>query len=245
MQWGQPQNLDETRTLYAKRIPFPFNFYYPRKYVLKVNELTQTLANFSIDDPIENHDTANVSISFIKNFSELSHQLSIFQLNAKAKKCLNWISEKLATNEWQKRLEEFPSEYDATLYAYLAIISRQKLPDSQLQAHAKQCDNLLKFVEKITKKFFKPSERFETVEKKSANSEEKPKEEKKFFDGTEQDEDPKEVRNRYIFSGLVAFSVMSFYAAFIGLFKVLIKVGLFITLQFSNDPFFFSLLLPT
>lgn len=92
MQWGDPQNLEETRMvssypefnlrtipyfklfqLYSKRIPFPFNFYYPRKYVRKVNELTQVLASFNIDDPIDTHDIATVSrIEVRKSAGEFS-----------------------------------------------------------------------------------------------------------------------------------------------------------------------------
>lgn len=59
--WGNPQNIDTIRSLYAKRIPFPFNFYYPSKYIMKTNQVCETVASFSLEDPIENHETTDVT----------------------------------------------------------------------------------------------------------------------------------------------------------------------------------------
>ena len=65
--WGNPQNIDTIRSLYAKRIPFPFNFYYPSKYIMKTNQVCETVASFSLEDPIENHETTDVmSINLIE-----------------------------------------------------------------------------------------------------------------------------------------------------------------------------------
>lgn len=61
MLWGDPKNVDTTRTVYAKRIPIPFNFYCPRKYVLRTNDITQSLVGFSLEDSIEFHDVAEVN----------------------------------------------------------------------------------------------------------------------------------------------------------------------------------------
>lgn len=75
--WGDAHTGENTRMMYAKRTPFPFNFWYPQKYIKKCDQLMQLCEHFSIDDKIENHQTENVS--YIKNvrylFLELLHNL--------------------------------------------------------------------------------------------------------------------------------------------------------------------------
>lgn len=192
--FGNPQNIDETRTLYALRTPFPFNFYCPGKYFRRTDEVCQAVANFCLEDPIDQHDTT--------------------EMGFKAKKCLNWISEKLSTNEFF--LDGVQSEVDATIYAYLAIIIRYQLPNNQLHAHAKQCENLVKYVNNITKKFFKESELFESPKAK-ANQQ---KQEQKVFTGQEDEDPPHIVRRRYLLSGLFATTAMISYAFLAGIFSV-------------------------
>lgn len=202
--WGNPQNVDDTRSIYAQRTTFPFNFYYPGKYIAKTSEVCQVKANFSVDDPIDQHDTT--------------------EMDFKARKCLNWIGEKLGTNEFF--LEGIPSEVDATIYAYLAIILKYQLPNNQLHAHAKQCENLVRYVNNITRKFYKEAELFESPKAKAHNK----KQEQKTFTGQEDEDPPSVVRKRYILSGLFATTVMISYAFFAGIFSV-------ITLQFTNLSF--------
>lgn len=60
--WGDPVNVDTTRTLYAKRTPFPLNFIYPQKYMKFTEELIQTVANFNISEKIEMHNNTEASI---------------------------------------------------------------------------------------------------------------------------------------------------------------------------------------
>lgn len=202
--FGNPQNIDETRTLYALRTPFPFNFYYPGTYIRKTDEVCQAMANFSLEEPIDAHDTTEMSF--------------------KAKKCLNWISEKLGGNEFF--LDGVPSEVDATIYAYLAVILRYQLPNNQLQSHANQCENLVRYVNNITKKFYKESEVFESPKAKAKTE----KQEQKVFTGTEDEDPPTVVRRRYILSGLFATTAMISYAFLSGIFSVM-------SLTFTNPEF--------
>jgi len=196
--WGNPQNKDETRTLYAKRTPFPFNFYYPGRYMSKTDELCQTVAGWSTEDVIELQDTSEMSL--------------------KAKKCINWISEKLSTNEFL--INGSPTEVDATIYAYLAIILKFQMPNNQLQSHALQCSNLVSYVNNITKKYFKESEVHESPKAKAKSQ----KQEQKVFTGQELDEDsPSDVRRRYFLSGLFASTAMISYALFTGIFTVIVN----------------------
>jgi metaxin len=199
--FGNSQNIDETRALYANRTPFPFNFYYPGKYIRKTDEVCQAVAGFSLEEPIEMHDTAEMSF--------------------KAKKCLNWISDKLGKNDYF--LNGVPSEVDATIYSYLAIILKFQLPNNQLYAHASLCDNLVKYVKRITKKFYSESELFESPKAKA----QKEKQEQTTFTGQEDEDPPNVIRRRYILSGLFATTAMISYAFISGIFSV-------ISFQFTN-----------
>lgn len=58
--WGDPQNAEHTRLMYAKRTPFPYSFYYPQKYIRSTDTLMMTLKQFSTEDKLENHDTQSV-----------------------------------------------------------------------------------------------------------------------------------------------------------------------------------------
>lgn len=193
--WGNPQNLDESRALYAARIPFPFNFYYPSKYFTKTEEICQAVCNFSLQDPIDQHDTAEMAL--------------------KAKKCLNWISEKLSSNEFFFNGQ--PSEADASIYAYLAIVLKFNLPNHALQSHAEPCENLTRFVNNFTLKYFKDFEVYESQKAK----EEKKKKEQKVFTGQEDEDPPHVIRNRYIASGLIAAISMAAYGCYTGIFSVI------------------------
>lgn len=203
--FGNPQNIDETRALYANRTPFPFNFYYPSKYVRKTDEICQAIGNFSLEEPLDAQDTSEMSF--------------------KAKKCLNWLSEKLGNHEFF--LNGVPSEVDATVYAYLAVILKYQLVNNVLQGHAKQCENLVKYVNNITMKYFKESEVYESPSVKAKTI----KQEQKVFTGNEDEDPPAVVRRRYILSGLFATTAMISYAFLAGIFSVT-------TLTFTNPPLY-------
>ncbi|XP_058057302.1 metaxin-1 homolog [Anopheles bellator] len=230
MLWGDPKNVDITRTLYAKRIPIPFNFYCPRKYVLRTNDLTQSLAGFSLEDSIEFHDVSE----FADN----------------AKRCLNWISTKLEDNRWFLG-GSHPSEVDALLYGYLSVLAKLTLPNNVLQSHIRQCPKLLQYVDRTTATYFAkegfnsytattgqqqgqqhnnnsapkspPNDSSSSSSSSKAGEERSEKrnagEEQKFHTGQQQDPDdgPKERRKRYILSGLVATVAMIGFALLNGI----------------------------
>ncbi|XP_052901901.1 metaxin-1 homolog [Anopheles moucheti] len=221
MLWGDPKNVDTTRTVYAKRIPIPFNFYCPRKYVLRTNDITQSLAGFSLEDSIEFHD------------------VSEFQHNAKT--CLNWIATKLDDNRWF--VGDSPTEVDGILYGYLSVLLKLTLPNNVLQNHIRQCPKLMQYVERITATYFAKEGYNSFTASKSSNSseqkssgtgtpndgnsssssgeqsEKKSGNDTKFHTGHQQDPDdgPKERRKRYILSGLVAAVAMVGFAVLNGI----------------------------
>ena len=73
-------------------------------------------------------------------------------MSINAKKCLIWIGEKLGTKEF---VFGDPTELDCALFGYLALILKEPLPTNNLQPHAMQNENLVRFTDGITKKYFK------------------------------------------------------------------------------------------
>lgn len=62
--YGEPNNYDTTtRGLYAKRTPFPFNFYYPSTYQREACDVVQVMGGFDINDKVEKHESDFVSKS--------------------------------------------------------------------------------------------------------------------------------------------------------------------------------------
>uniref|UniRef100_A0A182PF28 Metaxin n=1 Tax=Anopheles epiroticus TaxID=199890 RepID=A0A182PF28_9DIPT len=220
MLWGDPKNVDTTRTVYAKRIPIPFNFYCPRKYVLLTNDITQSLAGFSLEDSIEFHD------------------VSEFQHNAKT--CLNWIATRLEESRWFTG--DRPTEVDALLYGYLSVLLKLTLPNNVLQNHIRQCPKLMQFVDRTTATYFakegfnsftasgnagagrQKSSKTDSPNDSSSSSSGGERSENsgngtKFHTGQQQDPDdgPKERRKRYVLSGLVATVAMVGFALLNGI----------------------------
>lgn len=70
-----------------------------------------------------------------------------------AKKCVNLLSRKLGRKVWF--FGDIYSELDAIVYSYLAIIYKITLPNNPLQNHIKGCQNLVNFINRITKDIFR------------------------------------------------------------------------------------------
>lgn len=130
--WGDPANVDATRTLYAKRTPFPFNFTHPQKYMKCAEDLLQIYGAFSINDKLEHHYTADLVI--------------------KAKVFVNTLSERLADREWFFDGNR-PSQFDATVYAKLAIMYNMQLQNNVLKSHINECPSLVKYMKSVQSKY--------------------------------------------------------------------------------------------
>lgn len=130
--WGDPQNADEIRTLYAKRLPFPLNFVYPHRYVKHTSEFLKVVSNFSIDDKLEQHNTADLIL--------------------KAKMYVNMLVERIEGKRGFFGGQK-PNEFDATIYASLSILLNLPLSQNILKGHIMACPNLVAYVDRIRKKF--------------------------------------------------------------------------------------------
>lgn len=63
--YGEPNNFDTTRALYAKRTPFPLNFYSPGTYQKEAHDVILIMGGFDFNDKIEKHESDFVSYTSI------------------------------------------------------------------------------------------------------------------------------------------------------------------------------------
>ncbi|XP_053976637.1 metaxin-1 isoform X1 [Hylaeus volcanicus] len=128
--WLDKKNLDELiRPWYCKALPFPLNFYYPGKFERQTREMFDTLyPNEDSVDAIEN------------------------QVYSEAQKCLTLLSTRLGDLEYF--FGEKPTILDAIIYSYLALLLKVPLPNPALQNHLKACTNLVKYVSRISQRYF-------------------------------------------------------------------------------------------
>lgn len=130
--WGDPNNLDTTRTIYAKRIKFPFNFVYPQKYIKQTFEFIKEMANFSIEDKLEHHNTTELIVN--------------------AKMFVNMLAERIENKIWFFGGRQ-PNEIDATIYSALAILLNYQLQNNELKTHINAYPTLVNYVDRIRIKY--------------------------------------------------------------------------------------------
>lgn len=74
------------------------------------------------------------------------------QIYSKAQECLEAVSQRLGTQDYM--FGHLPTSIDATLYAYLALIYIVPLPNCKLRFQGQSCSNLVKYVNRISKRYF-------------------------------------------------------------------------------------------
>lgn len=125
-------NFTVIRKLYGKRIAFPFSLLYPGKLEQLAKDFKETQFGMVTDEKDE-YD---------------AHQKATIE----ARIFLNTISKRLGDQRFL--FGNKPCEFDAHLYAHLAILYHIHLPDNPIQAHIAQCPNLVAYVKRITKEYF-------------------------------------------------------------------------------------------
>lgn len=127
--WVDEKNyLSLTRPWYSKALPFPFNFYYPSKYLKEAQQMMEALHGMENKSDIEN-----------KVYNE-------------AEKCLTTLSVRLGESEFM--FGSHPTSLDAVLFSYLAPLLKAPFKNPILQNHLKACTNLYKFVSRISQRYF-------------------------------------------------------------------------------------------
>ena len=74
------------------------------------------------------------------------------QIYAEAEKCLTTLSVRLGDQDFF--FGSHPTSFDAVVYAYLAPLLKAPFPKPVLQNYLKACTNLVKFVVRVTNRYF-------------------------------------------------------------------------------------------
>ncbi|XP_071532671.1 metaxin-1 isoform X2 [Panulirus ornatus] len=128
--WVEPKSYyDVIHKWYFSSIPFPYKFWYPRKYHNGQLDLIRGM----FDDPSD-------------------PQLIETELHKQAQECLTMLSNRLGDREYF--FGRSPSTVDALIFSYLALLLKVDLKVPVLQNHIKACPNLSRYVSKAIQRFF-------------------------------------------------------------------------------------------
>lgn len=159
---------------------------------------------------MERHVKEFKEIHYGKVLQEKDEQDAHQKATIEARKFLNLLSRKLGDQRFF--FGPKPSEFDAHLYAYLAILLNIKLPEHPIQAHISQCPNLVAYVKRITSEYF-AEEAFDSktvYEFSYVRSQ----------DGTDGAKEEKKRERRFqILAGFFAIGLMGAYISTSGLFE--------------------------
>lgn len=98
----------------------------------RAEDFLQIYGGFNINDKLEHHHTADLVI--------------------KAKIFVNKLSERLTEREWFFG-GKHPTEFDAAIYARLAIMYNLQLQNNDLKSHIKECPSLVKYMQVVRSKY--------------------------------------------------------------------------------------------
>ncbi|XP_069673119.1 metaxin-1 isoform X2 [Periplaneta americana] len=186
--WVDTKNYVELiRPWYAKALPLPYNYYYPGRYEREAKTHLEALYDQD-DDPLT-----------IESY-----------VYGEAEKCLTTLSVRLGEQDFF--FGSHPTSLDATVYAYLAPLLKVPFPSPALQNYLKACSNLVKFVVRITQRYF-PYAIQEYEAKKTAEEGTRAK-------TTDSESDFPNRRRNQILAGLFATVAMTGYALSTGLVQV-------------------------
>nr|CAD7200573.1 unnamed protein product [Timema douglasi] len=209
--WLNERNHQElTRPWYCKALPWPLNFYYPGSYERSARALVNTMFDkFEEPSVVENGVSSKYqSHHLLWHCSVTLLLLTLYSLYTDAERCLTALSHRLGESEFF--LGAHPTSLDATVYAYLAPLLKAPFPCPALQNHLKACTNLVKFVVRVTQRYF-PTAAQEYEAKRRAEEIKKTRESEKEF--------PHKRRNQLL-ATLFAFLAMAGYALSTGLVQV-------------------------
>lgn len=162
-------------------------------------------ASFSLEDPINKHDTSKMAIN--------------------ATSILNQFEEKLKDNKWVAG-NQMPSLIDCHVYSLTALIANNTVPFTQLRVHIQQCPNLMKYIERFRQHalandgFSSQNNDKGKIDNEETKKDQESNKHQTHYTGQEDEEDPKVIRKRYILSGLVATLSMFAYSVIKGIVSV-------------------------
>lgn len=128
---------------------------------------------------------------------------------SEAQKCLTLLSTRLGENEFF--FGTHPTSLDAIIYSYLAPLLKAPLPNPSLQNHLKACTNLVKFVTRISQRYFEDvCQKYERIKAEENVNKMRRDSESEF---------PNKRRNQF-FAGIFATLAMVGYALSTGIVEV-------------------------
>ncbi|XP_066601961.1 metaxin-1 [Prorops nasuta] len=176
--WVDQQNINElVKPWYSEAVPFPFNFYYPGKFERQAKAMLESLYPMEDDNIV------------LEN-----------KIYAEAQKCITLLSVRLGEDDFF--FGSLPTSLDAIVFSYLAPLLKAPLPHAALQNHLKACTNLVKFVSRISQRYFEYE--YQVYEKKTAENIKK-------LRRNSENEYPNKRRNQ-ILAGIFAGFAMLVYA---------------------------------
>lgn len=98
----------------------------------RAEDFLQIYGAFNINDKLEHHHTADLVI--------------------KAKIFVNKLSERLTEREWFFGGKN-PTQFDAAIYARLAIMFNMQLQNNDLKSHITECPSLVKYMKVVRSKY--------------------------------------------------------------------------------------------
>lgn len=192
---------DYTRSLYAVRIKFPYNFIIPKYYYDRSNKIMKLLHKFSFEEPESMH--------------------NIGEMASNAKQTLNVLEGKLANSKWASG--SHPNILDVYVYSYLALMANFNLPFNSLQVHVKQCPNIMKYIDSFSKQFLENDGCISLERENNYRNYEEAKntdQGQTYYTREGEEERPRVIRKRYIISTLIATFSMLAYSIIKGIVNV-------------------------
>ena len=122
-----------TRPWFGAHLPFPLGLYYPNKFEAAAVNLIESL---------HGHSSLDIGPDTVV-------ETAVYKA---AQECLTLLSHRLGDNHFM--FGKSPSSVDAVMYAYLGPLLKAPMPSNTLQNYLKNCNNLVKFVVRVSQNYF-------------------------------------------------------------------------------------------
>ena len=123
-----------TRPWFGAHLPFPLGLYYPNKFEAAAVTLIESLHG--------HHGSLDIGPDTVV-------ETAVYKA---AQECLTLLSHRLDANHFM--FGKSPSSVDAVMYAYLGPLLKAPMPSNTLQNYLKNCNNLVKFVVRVSQNYF-------------------------------------------------------------------------------------------
>jgi len=201
--WIDPKNqVEMTRPWFGAHLPFPLGLYYPNKFEAAAVNLIESL---------HGHGSLDIGPDTVV-------ETAVYKA---AEECLTLLSHRLDDNHFM--FGKSPSSVDAVMYAYLAPLLKAPMPSNTLQNYLKNCNNLVKFVVRVSQNYFPKVVKAWDESQQNQNSKKASEEGRMENHGGTVDEWPNKRRDQIV-AGCVASGAMLGYAYSSGLLDIIRNV---------------------